>query len=32
LKVLPIGFEFEGDVDKSLSAVAKQMTGSQCNG
>jgi hypothetical protein len=34
LKVLVLanGFEFEGEVYKSLSAVAKQITGSHCNG
>ena len=32
VKVLPSGFEFEGDVYKSLSAVAKKITGSHCNG
>ena len=26
------GFEYEGDVFKSLSAVAKKITGSHCNG
>jgi hypothetical protein len=30
--VLPTGFEFEGDVFKSLSAVAKAVTGQHCNG
>lgn len=30
--VLPAGFEFEGEVYKSLSAVAKKITGSHCNG
>ena len=30
--VLPHGFEFEGEVYKSLSAVAKAITGSHCNG
>ena len=30
--MLPSGFEFEGDVYKSLSAVAKKITGSHCNG
>ena len=30
--VLPTGFEFEGEVYKSLSAVAKKITGSHCNG
>lgn len=30
--VLPAGFEFEGVVYKSLSAVAKKITGSHCNG
>jgi hypothetical protein len=32
VKVLPHGFEFEGEVYKSLSAVAKAITGSHCNG
>jgi len=32
VKVLPQGFEFEGDVYKSLSAVAKAITGQHCNG
>ena len=32
VKVLPRGFEFEGEVYKSLSAVAKAITGSHCNG
>lgn len=32
VKVLPNGFEFEGDVYRSLSAVAKTITGSHCNG
>jgi hypothetical protein len=30
--VLPDGFEFEGEVYKSLSAVAKTITGTHCNG
>jgi len=30
--VLPEGFEFEGEVYKSLSAVAKAITGTHCNG
>jgi hypothetical protein len=30
--VLPHGFEFEGEVFKSLSAVAKAITGQHCNG
>ena len=30
--VLPDGFEFEGEVYKSLSAVAKKITGTHCNG
>jgi hypothetical protein len=30
--VLPTGFEFEGDLFKSLSAVAKAVTGQHCNG
>jgi hypothetical protein len=32
VKVLAEGFEFEGDVYRSLSAVAKAITGSHCNG
>lgn len=32
VKVLPKGFEFEGELYKSLSAVAKQITGSHWNG
>jgi hypothetical protein len=32
VKVLPNGFEFEGELYKSLSAVAKQVTGSHWNG
>jgi hypothetical protein len=32
VKVLPTGFEFEGEVYKSLSAVAKAITGQHCNG
>lgn len=32
VKVLSQGFEYEGDVYKSLSAVAKAITGSHCNG
>jgi hypothetical protein len=32
VKVLDHGFEFEGQVYRSLSAVAKQITGSHCNG
>jgi hypothetical protein len=32
VKVLPHGFEFEGAVFKSLSAVAKAITGQHCNG
>lgn len=32
VKVLPGGFEFEGDIYKSLSAVAKAITGQHCNG
>ncbi|GIW56159.1 MAG: hypothetical protein KatS3mg082_2563 [Nitrospiraceae bacterium] len=32
VKVLPHGFEFEGEVYKSLSAVAKAITGTHCNG
>lgn len=32
VKMLPAGFEFEGEVYKSLSAVAKAITGQHCNG
>jgi hypothetical protein len=32
VKVLPHGFEYEGEVYGSLSAVAKAITGSHCNG
>jgi hypothetical protein len=32
VKVRPDGFEYEGVVYTSLSAVAKQITGSHCNG
>lgn len=32
VKVLPMGFEFEGEVFKSLSALAKAITGQHCNG
>jgi hypothetical protein len=32
VKVLPHGFEYEGQVYRSLSAVAKAITGSHCNG
>ena len=32
VKVLPQGFEFEGEVFKSLSAAAKAITGQHCNG
>jgi hypothetical protein len=32
VKVLPSGFEYEGEVFKSLSAVAKKITGSHCSG
>jgi hypothetical protein len=32
VKVLAEGFEFEGQVYGSLSAVAKAVTGSHCNG
>jgi hypothetical protein len=32
VQVLEDGFEFEGDVFRSLSAVAKAITGSHCNG
>jgi hypothetical protein len=32
VRVLESGFEFEGEVYRSLSAVAKHITGSHCNG
>ena len=32
VKVLAQGFEYEGEVYKSLSAVAKAITGTHCNG
>jgi len=32
VKVLPQGFEYEGEVHKSLSAVARAITGSHING
>lgn len=32
VRVLEHGFEFEGEVYKSLSAVAKTITGQHCNG
>ncbi len=32
VQVLPRGFEFEGEIFKSLSAVAKRITGQHCNG
>ena len=32
VRVLESGFEFEGEVYRSLSAVAKTITGSHCNG
>jgi hypothetical protein len=32
IKVLGSGFEFEGSVFKTLSAVAKHITGQHCNG
>lgn len=32
VRILPHGFEFEGETYKSLSAVAKAITGSHCNG
>jgi hypothetical protein len=32
VKVLADGFEYEGETYKSLSAVAKRITGSHCNG
>jgi Protein of unknown function (DUF2924) len=32
VKVLTVGFEFEGEVYKSLSGVARAITGQHCNG
>jgi hypothetical protein len=32
IKVLPRGFEFQGELYKSLSAVARAITGQHCNG
>ena len=32
VRVLDHGFEFEGTVYRSLSAVAKKITGGHCNG
>jgi hypothetical protein len=32
VKILSQGFEFEGEIYRSLSAVAKAITGSHCNG
>ncbi|GIW90014.1 MAG: hypothetical protein KatS3mg109_2305 [Pirellulaceae bacterium] len=32
VKVLPHGFEYQGEVYRSLSAVAKAITGTHCNG
>ncbi len=32
VKVLPDGFEYEGQIFASLSSVAKHITGSHCNG
>jgi hypothetical protein len=32
VRILPKGFEYEGEVYRSLSAVAKAVTGSHCNG
>jgi hypothetical protein len=32
VRVLPHGFEFEGELFKSLSAVAKKISGQHCNG
>jgi DUF2924 family protein len=32
VRILPKGFEFEGSVYRSLSAVAKAITGSHTNG
>ncbi|HJN13338.1 MAG: DUF2924 domain-containing protein [Pirellulaceae bacterium] len=32
VRVRPDGFDYEGDIYKSLSAMAKHITGSHCNG
>ena len=32
VRVLPDGFEFDGDVYRSLSAVARKVTGAHWNG
>lgn len=32
VKVMPIGFDYDGKVYKSLTAVAKQITGQHCSG
>ena len=32
VKILPTGFEYEGEIYSSLSAVAKVITGTHCNG
>ena len=32
VRVVPDGFEYEGEIYKSLSAVAKKITGQHCNG
>jgi len=32
VRVLPKGFEYEGDVYRTLSAVAKKVTGTHWNG
>jgi len=32
VRVLPHGFEFEGEIYKSLSAVARKISGQHCNG
>ena len=32
VRVLPAGFEYDGQLYKSLSAVAQAITGSHCNG
>lgn len=32
VKVMPVGFDFDGEIYKSLTAVAKVITGQHCNG
>jgi hypothetical protein len=32
VRVLPAGFEYDGQAYRSLSAVARAITGSHCNG